>query len=81
MKNETPWQDIATAPKDGTKILVWTTTRNSEELTSYCNDICEGVHVDEVQTATWDGEWDCHLIGEPTHWMPLPPPANKEDSQ
>jgi len=68
------WQPISTAPTDGTRILVWTTTRKCPELISYVEQICEGEHIDTVQAIYSYGDAsEIQLIGDPTHWMPLPP--------
>ncbi len=68
------WKSISTAPKDGTRVLVWSKTR------------AEIAHWDPEPTR-WEGEGACwtvydandhfysiHLVDDeaPTHWMPLP---------
>lgn len=58
------WQDISTAPKDGTAILVFQAT--------------DGDHKDRMAIAwCWDhgGFWRCSDYPglQPTHWMPPPP--------
>jgi hypothetical protein len=79
------WQPIETAPKDGTRILLWTSTRITESDIQYVETICEGEHLDCAQIGQWDwpcnapmrqhqGEWSKQIIGEPTHWQPLPAP-------
>lgn len=73
------WKPIETAPMDGTEILVWTTTNNPNDM-EYVVSVCEGEHLEKVQvsrfTETGPGEfgWETTIIGEPTHWMPLPEP-------
>lgn len=61
------WQDISTAPKDGTPILITRPTRFMSE---------EGYHVVRWEDDRWcchDGKFDTWLRGsDPTHWMPLP---------
>lgn len=66
------WRDIASAPKNK-RVLIWTDTDNSTDRW-YVESICEGEHVRCAQVGILgdDGEWDCALIGQPTHWMPLP---------
>lgn len=76
----TTWQDISTAPKDGTRILVWTTTEGDEHLTEYliAGDDPE-VPLERVQIAYWDSgrrAWQLEIIGVPKTWMPLPEPPN-----
>lgn len=63
------WQPIATAPKDGTAILAWHPDWQDEPL-----------------SLRWHGHWHKWILngvlldlgdwGEPTHWMPLPPPPS-----
>ena len=64
------WQPIETAPKDGTRVLLWNGYRRAIGWYSHYEDSSSGWH---RQT----------LIGEPlglrdiapeTHWMPLPGP-------
>jgi hypothetical protein len=62
--NETAWQPIETAPKDGTRILV-------------CQRMVRGEMVfRSVRITHWwfsFGRWNM-TRGTPTHWMPLPDP-------
>lgn len=53
------WQPIATAPRDGTRIIV-----------AWANGA-----VESAQFWTRDGKWNGHSRTNPTHWMPLPAPA------
>ncbi len=75
------WQGIDSAPKDGTRILVYTV----HEPDDYCPD-----RFARIQTASWDkgcdlrdferpGGWAREYIGEPTHWRPLPPSPKDGD--
>lgn len=70
------WQDISTAPKDGTEILLFT----HHEADEYLDE-----SFDAVQIGLWDDGnhapgsafhrepgWCQQKIGKPTHWMPLP---------
>jgi hypothetical protein len=57
-----PWRDIATAPKDGTLVLLW----------------CDAWPFPRTGWTFNNDPWqDCDAgRGPPTHWMPLPqPPA------
>jgi hypothetical protein len=66
-----PWQDISTAPKDGTMVLV--SYVYAEE------PVCDiAAYMD---SSTFGGSWlrmNRHLC-RPTHWMPLPPPPSNEE--
>lgn len=71
------WKPIETAPKDGTKILIWGYFQNpmmtflqwdelgAPEVSYFCNGKwngpCAGAH-------------DEYIVYQPTHWMPLPKP-------
>jgi hypothetical protein len=55
------WQPIETAPKDGTRVLIY--EPNTEEGGSVLLGKYE------------DGQWhDLDFNRNPTHWMPLPEP-------
>lgn len=56
------WQPIETAPKDGTKLLVFTVF-GQIEVTQY-------IRADREEEIGMDG-WDTY---EPAFWMPLPDP-------
>jgi hypothetical protein len=77
------WQDISTAPKDGTAILTvvaqfkdcvpavssWVTYKGESRWSIDPEEFCEDGHFDEHWAAT---RYD------PTHWMPLPAPPAAE---
>jgi len=79
--SESKWQDISTAPKDGTYVIVYQTGVWEPSQTICCWD------------GSWgdDGWWMCcdgkdpeiPLRGpDPTHWQPLPPPPlNTEEAE
>lgn len=65
------WQDLSTAPRDGSKFLAFTA------------DFQYGAHFNfRVQEARWSGDSPDDPVGHfqsengqlVTHWMPLPPP-------
>jgi hypothetical protein len=75
---QSAWQPIETAPKDGTKILVFT-IHGDVEVSEYCvkkhvvyDPVGDGLFKarEEIWGEFWNGS--CR----PTHWMALPdPPA------
>lgn len=69
------WRDISTAPKDGTRILVWRASRVRLMHWKALAGHKDGGH--------WD-EWGLRLkelAAQPTHWMPLPPAPGPVSSQ
>lgn len=67
------WQPIATAPKDGTEIIIWRACRltpqhpNPRQVT-----IASWRNTNHCDSFTWRsilGAWE-----KPTHWMRLPKP-------
>ena len=56
------WQPIATAPKDGTMVLVYSAAWG-EVGVAYCHG-----------TWCWQHDEVGEIINEITHWMPLPKP-------
>jgi len=62
------WSPIATAPKDGTKILVWRPHEDHNNVAHAGVDFWKINHYG-------NGEWyRSRRHQQPTHWMPLPPP-------
>lgn len=63
------WQDISSAPRDGTFVLVFGT---------------DGVDKAQFREWSFESSWerdytasyenDLATVSAPTHWMPLPPP-------
>lgn len=63
-----PWQEISTAPKDGTEILVWM-FGNTFSVVSY------EISANNAQHYVWMApEGYLYHKDAPTHWLPLPPP-------
>lgn len=76
------WQPIETAPKDGTKILLFQPADKQDELSietgewedyAYKKWYKVGVDMKKLRTVN-GGYWVCSYIFNPTHWMPLPDP-------
>jgi hypothetical protein len=62
------WQPIATAPKDGTPVLVWGTVNNMLNANN------------RALAARYDRGWWLDggnaTVTHATHWMPLPKPPH-----
>jgi hypothetical protein len=73
---EQDWQPIATAPKDGTKVLVYARVLHPEKW---------GVHLEPIICAASyhpDAGWCVCKIRDATHWRPLPtPPAAAKETR
>lgn len=77
------WQDISTAPKDGTEVLIWCSHCDSQILAVWgcanhnCYDNCCAEAGGE-DAPMWRDTFGLNDIEDnwhrPTHWMPLPPP-------
>ncbi len=63
------WQTIETAPKDGTRILVWRPREDRD------NPAHHGIDRWSDYSQSW---WNSRRDQQPTHWMPLPPPPEEE---
>jgi len=60
------WQSLETAPRDGTKLLLWARVHNS-------TDAAASVVVGRYDiTFGWVGASAGVILIVPTHWMPLP---------
>lgn len=79
------WQPIETAPKDGTKVLVF---RDGKVLPAFWGELVRGYFVWMMKAGPRDDD-AVHCLGPehdidgnrdrfhhpgPTHWMPLPEP-------
>ena len=62
--NAAAWQPIATAPRDGTDIIVYRPTCKP-------NVYIPQVGTDYFNKSGWQNSTDAD---QPTHWMPLPDP-------
>lgn len=75
----TGWQPIETAPKDGTPCIVFMPGAQHRAGFSFEDRIGEAAFgaYKEGQWAWANDSCSCcwgSCFGEPTHWMPLPPP-------
>ena len=78
MENESKWQPIETAPKDGTRILLY----GSYQWEDYEDRKESGIIVGYFRLCDWNdddnGSWVAVNANpytdyvQPTHWMPLP---------
>lgn len=81
------WQSIETAPRDGRKLLLFYINRNGLPRTvvggwvtdeEAAETDADGVGLEAGWYERIDNWGDYYQVaiheGEPTHWMPLPPP-------
>jgi hypothetical protein len=72
------WQDIATAPRDGTRVLLaWADGAMAIAVWQNRNENLEA----DTYYEGWVDQFDfvAMSVEAPTHWMPLPPPPDTED--
>lgn len=67
------WQPIATAPRDGSRVLVYRPSFDGDYIPRVGVDYYATTHYTEGKTWMRSRE-DC----QPTHWMPLPEPPTGE---
>lgn len=69
------WQDISTAPKDGTRVLLCSTANDQYRVFSPCEWTKAGEISEEGFWLWWQAE-PAYLIEvpAPSHWQPLPAP-------
>jgi len=63
-----PWREIETAPKHGTKILVYTTRKGTARA--------EVAYWHQPENPAAEGFWTAGI--KATHWLPLPAPPSEE---
>ena len=62
------WRPIATAPNDGTRVLVYRPDATS---------LKRKIGIDARTPDRFNGAWQQTRLGEqPSHWMPLPEPPD-----
>lgn len=62
------WMPIETAPKDGTRVLLYVVHPGDE----YAIAVGDPDGWRYIETGYWEGVWEHEHAGAPTHWMPLP---------
>lgn len=67
------WRPIASAPKDGTRVLLYRPNWAEHTVVAWYHAL----------GSEWAAVNGFDVAGEPTHWMPLPPapPATEGDSK
>lgn len=63
------WKPIETAPMDGTRILVWRPFEDKD---------WPAHHGIDRWSETFRSWWNSRRDQQPTHWMPLPSPPDRE---
>ena len=87
------WQPIETAPKDGSRIIIWDPRGKDMAIVSWYkqyDDFYPVLPDEDQHWAIWDGKnFDTEYplddltlaarrtLQYPTHWMPLPEPPKK----
>lgn len=76
------WRPIETAPKDGTRILVWDGKDGGQQTASWADDFeadGSGAWTDWVPVTLYSGSY---LTYSPSLWQPLPsPPSNPGETK
>ncbi len=67
------WQPIETAPRDGTRVLVFAQLDPPEKWVAEIHDLPT---ITCVAAYHPDAGWCVDEVREVTHWMPLPPPPS-----
>lgn len=71
----TAWQPMSTAPRDGTRVLVWSATERAYHVLSFDNSPPPG----------WMSQAGDYVVFEDqeslSHWMPLPAPPRGGSAQ
>lgn len=63
------WQDISTAPKDGTRVILWHALYSQPLAAQFYGE-------------WWGFDFELGpLKYQPSHWQPLPPPPGQEQPQ
>lgn len=71
------WQPIETAPKDGTRVLLWIVHCNAKYATSPFEEGWIGACIGSWSEHNGGGFTWYGIYGTPTHWRPLPAPPKE----
>ena len=74
------WQPIETAPKDGTRILIW----DGYMCLATWSDCCNHGQFETApgwQIFQCEDSWHSVAAYNPTYWQPLPEPPARKDTQ
>ena len=74
--DEAKWQPIETAPKDGTRILIW----DGHMCPATWSDCCDHGQFETApgwQIFACEDSWHSVAAYNPTYWMPLPTPPER----
>jgi hypothetical protein len=79
----TEWQPIETVPKDGTIVLFWPDFYAEDSRPPSQRKEQKNRYVAMGWTSGSGDYWspEMKLLGDPTHWMPLPAPPNEGDKE
>jgi len=70
MDEERVWRPIDTAPKDGSRVIVWGVAENGPYSRPHIG--AEDAHVAVWNDVGWEDYWlDAWIVGA-THWQPFP---------
>lgn len=70
------WQPIETAPRDGTDVLIVdiSATKPTASIAHFWSDDCWiCCHAESYSEAIYG---EIEVMGDPSHWMPLPTPPS-----
>jgi hypothetical protein len=86
---EAGWRDIASAPKDGTEVMLWLVPADPEDKVRrpkradsvWSGEVLWGWQKTFAEAPEWLGWVAADTKYKPTHWQPLPaPPTGHPDS-
>lgn len=80
LRAATTWQPIATAPKDGTEILLCVESRSRNAGGMLVGHYMPGGHSISEGWYFWSGSM-FDKSSKPTHWMPLPEAAETAEGE